>query len=210
MSAKPFQFRLNPRYVDLPHSNAVLNGVGSSYRVAQYRTTLSLKAVTRGAAYYTTRWGRHLVTPDRFLILNDGQEYALEFHGPGITETICPFFQPGFVEHAAASLATSCIGQLDDPGVASQRTEFANGFIQRPERLAAFLRSCKTSSNRSGTIGHGSRIDITIWRRRWLGCVSRFIMRSVNCRAARPPLATNCTAGFTAAATFTKFAVPKK
>src|SRR5260221_576400 len=101
-----FQFRLNPPFGDLPRCSALLNGVAQRYRVEQYRTTLSLKSVSRGAALYTTRHGRHLVTEDSFLILNHGQEYSLEFQGPSTTETLSPFFQRGFVEHVADSLAT--------------------------------------------------------------------------------------------------------
>jgi AraC-like DNA-binding protein len=100
-----FRFRLNPRAGELPHCSAVLNGRGTRYEVAGYRTTLSIKSVVRGAARYRTPQGHYLVTPDSFLILNDGQSYSLEFEGGGRirTETLCPFFQPGFLELAGAS-----------------------------------------------------------------------------------------------------------
>jgi AraC-like DNA-binding protein len=99
-----FRFRLNPRAGELPHCSAVLNGRGTAYQVNDYRTTLSLKSVVRGAARYLTPQGNYLLTPDAFLILNDGQRYSLEFEGHGRTqtETLCPFFQSGFLEHAAA------------------------------------------------------------------------------------------------------------
>jgi AraC family transcriptional regulator len=104
-----FRFRLNPRGGELPGCCAVLNGHGTRYEISGYRTTLSIKSVVRGAARYHTRQGHYLVTPDSFLILNDGQRYSLEFEGHGRveTETLCPFFQPGFVEQAAA-------GDLDE------------------------------------------------------------------------------------------------
>jgi len=100
-----FQFRLNPRAPELPHCSAVLNGRGTRYEVDGYRTTLSLKSVVRGAARYQTPQGHYLLTPDSFLMLNDGQRYSLEFEGGGRvqTETLCPFFQRGFLEQAAAS-----------------------------------------------------------------------------------------------------------
>jgi AraC-like DNA-binding protein len=99
-----FQFRLNPRAPELPHCSAVLNGRGTRYKVDGYRTTLSLKSVVRGAARYHTPQGHYLLAPDSFLILNDGQCYSLEFEGGGRiqTETLCPFFQRGFLEQAAA------------------------------------------------------------------------------------------------------------
>ena len=76
-----FRFRLNPRAGELPHCSAVLNGRGTRYEINDYRTTLSLKSVVRGAARYHTPQGHYLVTPDSFLILNDGQRYSLEFEG---------------------------------------------------------------------------------------------------------------------------------
>lgn len=98
-----FRFLLNPRGGELPHCSAVLNGRGRQYTVEGYRTTLSLKSVVRGAARYITPQGQYLVTPDTFLVLNEGQRYSLEFEGCAETETLCPFFQPGFVEQAAGS-----------------------------------------------------------------------------------------------------------
>jgi AraC-like DNA-binding protein len=108
-------FKLNPPARELPTCSAVLNGVANRYTVASYRTTLSIKAVIRGAALYTTRQARHLVTDDSFLILNEGQEYGLEFQWPGQTETLCPFFQPTFVEQVAHSWSRADSNQLDDP-----------------------------------------------------------------------------------------------
>jgi hypothetical protein len=101
-SMADFRFRLNPRAPELPHCSAVLNGRGTRYEVDGYRTTLSLKSVVRGAARYHTPQGHYLLTPDSFLILNDGQRYSLEFEGGGRvqTETLCPFFQRGFLEQA--------------------------------------------------------------------------------------------------------------
>ncbi|MGA2132156.1 MAG: helix-turn-helix transcriptional regulator [Bryobacteraceae bacterium] len=114
-----FRFCLNPRGEELPGCCAVLNGHGTHYAVNNYRTTLSIKSVVRGAARYYTPQGQYLITPDSFLILNDGQRYSLEFEGRGRlqTETLCPFFQPGFLEQAAAS-------DLDDIGRSSPALDF--------------------------------------------------------------------------------------
>src|SRR5581483_2838872 len=95
-----FRFRLNPRAGELSTCSAVLNGRGITYEVNDYRTTLSIKSVGRGSARYYTPQAQYLVTPDSFLILNDGQRYSLEFEGSAITETLCPFFQTGFLEQA--------------------------------------------------------------------------------------------------------------
>ena len=92
-----FRFAVNPRWSDLPHCSAVLHGLPRDYTVVDYRTTLSIKTVRRGAAWYETPDGRYLVTPDTFLVLNEGQRYAMEVEAAWNTETACPFFQPGFV-----------------------------------------------------------------------------------------------------------------
>ncbi len=109
-----FTFRLNPAAVDLPGCSAVLNGVERSYRVDGYRTTLSVKWVVTGSALYRTPQGRHLVTPDSFLVLNHGQLYAMEFEGRQHTETLCPFFQEGFLGRVADARRRSTAEQLDD------------------------------------------------------------------------------------------------
>ncbi|HTQ58515.1 MAG TPA: AraC family transcriptional regulator [Bryobacteraceae bacterium] len=114
-----YRFRLNPRGRELPDCCAVLNGRGTRYEVSNYRTTLSVKSVVRGAARYVTPQGQYLVTPDAFLVLNDGQRYSLEFEGRGRihTETLCPFFQPGFLEQAG-------VAGLDDIARAAPALDF--------------------------------------------------------------------------------------
>lgn len=130
-----FRFRLNPRAPELPHCSAVLNGRGTRYEVSDYRTTLSLKSVVRGAARYHTPQGQYLVTPDSFLILNEGQRYALEFEGNGgvQTETLCPFFQRGLVEQAAAA------GDLDDIERAAPALDFCERLYPKTGAVARAL-----------------------------------------------------------------------
>jgi AraC-like DNA-binding protein len=134
-----FRFRLNPRARELPHCSAVLNGRGTQYEVNDYRTTLSLKSVVRGAARYYTPQGHYLLTPDAFLILNDGQRYSLEFEGYGgvQTETLCPFFQPGFLEQAAA-------GDLDDIDQAARALDFCERLYPKTGAVASALADLHT------------------------------------------------------------------
>src|SRR5947207_8163849 len=91
------RFAINPRWTDLPNCSAVLHGLPRDYSVSNYKTTLSIKTVLRGSATYQTPDGRYLVTPENFLILNQGQEYSMEVDAASHTETFCPFFQPEFV-----------------------------------------------------------------------------------------------------------------
>lgn len=134
-----FEFRLNPAFDQLKSCSAVLNGVARSYQVEHYRTTLSLKSVTRGAALYETREGRHLVTEDSFLILNHEQEYSLEFQGTVPTETVCPFFQPHFFEHVADSLGKPMERQLDEIEVRASTTDFCERLYPKTGTAAQIL-----------------------------------------------------------------------
>lgn len=127
------RFRLNPRASELPDCSAVLNGRGTHYEVNNYRTTLSIKSVMRGAARYYTPQGQYLLTPDSFLILNDGQRYSLEFEGRGMTETLCPFFQPGFLEQAAAR------NSLDSVDAAAPAIDFCERLYPRTGEVAREL-----------------------------------------------------------------------
>jgi len=133
-----FRFRLNPQARELPHCSAVLNGRGTRYEVNDYRTTLSLKSVVRGAARYHTPQGHYLLTSDSFLILNDGQRYSLEFEGHGSTrtETLCPFFQPGFLEQAAANILDD---DLDDIDQAAPALDFCERLYPKTGEVARVL-----------------------------------------------------------------------
>jgi len=129
-----FRFSLNPQPRDLPHCSAVLHGHGTRYEVSNYRTTLSIKSVVRGAVRYQTPPGQYLLTPDTFLILNDGQQYSMEFEGRGrtYTETLCPFFQSGFLEHAGAN-------NLDDIERHSPAIEFCERLYPKTGAVARAL-----------------------------------------------------------------------
>src|SRR5262245_45589738 len=134
-----FQFKLNPRAREIPSCCALLHGVATRYHVESYRTTLSVKAVERGAALYVTPKARHLVTEDCFLILNDGQEYTLDFQWPTATETLCPFFQPRFLEHVSYCSTASTNKQLDEPGASTLSTTFYEQMHPRTGRVGFLL-----------------------------------------------------------------------
>lgn len=144
-----FQFLLNPRALGLEDCSALLSGytdgTGPDYRVERYRTTLTIKAVTRGAASYRVGRGCHRVTEESFLILNDGQEYGLEIVGRSKTETLCPFFQRGLVEHVADCLTTRAECQLDEIEVRSPALGFPERLYPRTGRVAGMLRELQHS-----------------------------------------------------------------
>ncbi|HTT65598.1 MAG TPA: AraC family transcriptional regulator [Bryobacteraceae bacterium] len=141
-----FRFRLNPPGRELPACSAVLNGRATRYEVHNYRTTLSLKTVVRGAARYHTPQGHYLLTPESFLILNDGQYYSLEFEGGGAihTETLCPFFQPGFIEQALACAGTGAERNLDDIELDAPAIDFCERIYPKTGAVARALAGLHT------------------------------------------------------------------
>src|SRR5438105_1709537 len=139
------RFGINLPWSDVGAASALMTGrVTSDYVVREYRTPLSIKAVAAGQARYETPQGRYLVTPDVFLLLNDGQQYDMDVPAAWGTTTLCPFFAGGFVEAAVASARASEEKQLD--GVEAPPIEFCERLYPMAGAVAAALRSIKEES----------------------------------------------------------------
>ncbi len=138
------RFKVNPPAQEISHCSTVLNGIATRYRVDSYRTTLCVKAVQCGSALYVTPKAKHLVTEDSFLILNEGQVYSLDFGGPGPTETLCPFFQPGFVEHVTYCLSAPTSKQLDELDAPGRSVGFYERLYPRDGRVGILLQQLHT------------------------------------------------------------------
>ncbi len=61
------------------------------------------------------------------------------------TETLCPFFERGFIEGAAGSLALTEERQLDDPSAAPQTVEFFERLYPMTGRVAEVLGSMRAA-----------------------------------------------------------------
>jgi AraC-like DNA-binding protein len=109
------RFAINPPWPELPRVNSVLHGRGRHYHVESYKTTLSVKSVLQGEAVWRTRRGRFRLDPSAFVVLNHGQEYALDFVPGALTETLCLFFAPGFLELVRPGAVGTSRALLDDP-----------------------------------------------------------------------------------------------
>jgi AraC-like DNA-binding protein len=72
----------------------------------------------------------------------------LDFEGPGVTETVCPFFQAGFVEHAADSLRRRPEQQLDDIDSHGAPFSFPEQLYPKRDRIAALLLGMRRSLRR--------------------------------------------------------------
>jgi AraC family transcriptional regulator len=136
-----FSFRLHPSAIELRNCSTVLNGVVGrrDYRVERFRTTLSLKSVVRGEAWYRSAGSRHRVDASAFLLLNEDQEYWLDIAAGSQTETLCPFWQPGLLAHVAGVMTMPTDRQLDEltPRVAS--IDFCERLYPKSGPIAAGL-----------------------------------------------------------------------
>jgi AraC family transcriptional regulator len=152
VSAAPaFRVALNPPWGELPRVSAVVaSGRAGDYHVEDYGTTFSLKSVARGRADYRTTRSRYLLTPDRFVLLNHGQRYAMDIDSRDGTETLCLFFQPGFLEEVAHARRTPAARLLDGAEAAGAPSF---GVIERLHAktgaLAAELEALATATPRS-------------------------------------------------------------
>jgi AraC family transcriptional regulator len=89
---------------------------------------LSIKTVAAGSEVYESEGIRRVLEPDRYLVLNEGQQYTSLIESDDVVEGFCIWFRPGFVEQAAAALSSPPEALLDDPH--SRRTGGV-GFVDR-------------------------------------------------------------------------------
>ena len=103
------RFGWDPPAAQLGGQNALLRARSRNHFVKDFPGPLSIKCVTSG----TVTWkcgGRELVVDrDAFLVLNDGEPYSMNIDERAPVETLCLFFQRGFVESVHASVARAGI-----------------------------------------------------------------------------------------------------
>ena len=116
--------RVNPEPSALGRVNAIVGGRALRYDVRGFASPLSVKAVIRGTATWTTAMGRFELGPSGCLILNDDEEYSIEIDSLQPVETFCVFFRRGFVDDAHRSAITGSAKLLDDASPPPQ-VEFA-------------------------------------------------------------------------------------
>ncbi|WP_434758345.1 helix-turn-helix domain-containing protein [Paenibacillus amylolyticus] len=76
---------------------------------------LSLKTFRYGTSLYEAGHGHFSVGHDRYLLLNEGQEYQLHIDSPVPVESFCIFFPPGMVEEVGRNVSSSDRYLLDEP-----------------------------------------------------------------------------------------------
>jgi len=76
---------------------------------------LSIKAFFGGRAHYEVGCAHHAVDERSYLVLNEGQTYAISIESPQPVESFCLFFAPGFAEEVRRSLSLKAERLLDEP-----------------------------------------------------------------------------------------------
>lgn len=108
---------VNPRDMSaFGRRNLILTGAGSKATpVVTFAGPLSLKSVLEGRIDWRTPERLFRLAPDSFVILNEGQEYALSTDYDGPCRTFCVFFEHGYVESAVRSLVAADEALLEAP-----------------------------------------------------------------------------------------------
>lgn len=81
---------------------------------------LSIRCMLKGEQHYRVGGNEHLVTPQKYLVVNQGQHYRTSFSGSEEQEMILVAFKPGFAESVFTSLMQSEEQLLDEPFVVAQ------------------------------------------------------------------------------------------
>ncbi len=82
---------------------------------ADHESRLSIRLMLNGQQYYRVGHHDHLVTPDNYLLVNQGQRYRTAFSGAQEQEMILVAFRPGFAEDLLHSLVSPHDKLLEDP-----------------------------------------------------------------------------------------------
>lgn len=76
---------------------------------------LSIRCMLKGEQHYKVGNHEHKVTPENYLVVNQGQHYRTSFEGNEEQEMILVAFKPGFAEELLHSMITPDDLLLDDP-----------------------------------------------------------------------------------------------
>lgn len=82
---------------------------------ADHESRLSIRLMLDGRQYYRVGNHDHLLTPDNYLVVNQGQRYRTSFQGETEQEMILVAFRPGFAEGLLHAFVTPQDRLLDNP-----------------------------------------------------------------------------------------------
>ena len=97
------------------------HAVTHGYETAEHIGPISVKWVSEGVETYVVNGVPITVTPQRLLIMADGQPYQSEVERGTETHSLCAFFAPPFVARYASTPPSSLEHILDDPDHGHER-----------------------------------------------------------------------------------------
>ena len=119
----------------LGSANAVLRARARMHRVKDFPGPLSIKSVSEGTVAWKCAGRDRVVDQDSFLVLEQGEPYSMEIDSPAPVETLCVFFEEGWVQSVCASLVR------DDPDGDPGPLPFLGGLHQRDDRILPRMRA---------------------------------------------------------------------
>lgn len=130
---------INPPPSRFGRANAVLSARATRHE-SRFTGPLSVKGVIEGRATWETKGGRFEIVAGSALVLNDGEEYAIEVEALQPVETFCLFFERGFVEEAARVATRGSAELLDAPQGSAPSIEICER-LHFDDAVAASLRA---------------------------------------------------------------------
>ena len=76
---------------------------------------LSIKAFFGGRAHYEVGCGHHAVDQSSYLVLNDGQTYAIDIESERAVESFCLFFPAGFAPDSTLAFSANITLESSPP-----------------------------------------------------------------------------------------------
>lgn len=130
--------RVNPAPEVIRRANVVYTGTARAHHVPPMAGSVSIKALLRGSAMWESRQRQYVVNEGTWLLLDEGQEYALTIDAREPVTTYCLFFRAGFVEDAWRTAASTDGELLDDPFTA-RSGEIVPGLRPRSDAMRSLL-----------------------------------------------------------------------
>lgn len=121
-------------------TSSILNASARDVEYDEHPGPLSIKCVLRGEEMHEVPGGgRYAVTPDRYLLLNQGQRYGSWIHSRHAVEIMTVFFRPGLLEEVVGTLASGEAARLDEPEGPWQSAHFFEGLYPHDETVTPIL-----------------------------------------------------------------------
>jgi len=100
---------------------------------------LTIKFSLKGEEYFATKERSYRVTPQTYLIFNNGQKYSARIQSETEVETLSVFFRPQFAEEVLTSLILSDDNILDEVNPPQQPVNFIEMLYEHDTTLYPFV-----------------------------------------------------------------------